>query len=119
MNETPWLLEQWARWSKMDAGVGYPTSTPFSRLGGSSVRSPVITDQEAAAVDMAVSKLRARDEEMGEVVRLYYMAGENLSYVVRRMPKLDRRKADLLVKSGVAWIDAALCSTNERSARSQ
>ncbi|ABC27502.1 conserved hypothetical protein [Hahella chejuensis KCTC 2396] len=110
MNETPWLLEQWAQWSKMDASLGYSSSTPFSRLNGSATRSPVITDQEAAAVDLAVSKLRTRDEEMGEVVRLYYMAGENLSYVVRRMPKLDRRKADLLVKSGVAWIDATLYS---------
>ncbi|MBU6955899.1 antiterminator Q family protein [Hahella sp. HN01] len=108
VDETAWLLEQWARWSKADSGVGYPSSTPFARMAGSSVRSPVITDQEAARVDMAVSKLRARDEEMGEVVRLYYMAGENLSYVVRRIPKLDRRKADILVKSGIAWLDAAL-----------
>ncbi|WLQ15400.1 antiterminator Q family protein [Hahella aquimaris] len=109
VDETAWLLEQWARWSKINTdNVGYPSSTPFARMAGSSVRSPVITDQEAAKVDLAVSKLRARDEEMGEVVRLYYMAGENLSYVVRQMPKLDRRKADILVKSGVAWIDSAL-----------
>ncbi|WP_431688941.1 antiterminator Q family protein [Hahella sp. NBU794] len=113
VDETAWLLEQWARWSKFNTdNVGYPSSTPFARMAGSSVRSPVITDQEAARVDLAVSKLRARDEEMGEVVLLYYMAGENLSHVVRKMPALGRRKAGMLLNAGIAWIDGMLTLCN-------
>ena len=106
-SETPWLLEQWARWARINQGLTlhYPCLATFTKFQGKASLAPDISDQEAIAIDRIVSKLRHRDTEMGDAVILYYFSGSNLSYVARELG-MDRRKADVLVKSGTAWVDA-------------
>lgn len=108
-DNTPWLLEQWARWARSNPGssLRYPAITPFARLLGSTLPSPVISDAEAMLVDGAVARLNRRDGEMGQAVVLYYFGGGNVSRVARLL-EIDRRRADVLVKSGTAWVDATI-----------
>lgn len=108
-DNTPWLLEQWARWARFNPSLslGYPVITPFARLLGSTLPSSVISDVVAMRVDGAVARLNRRDGDMGQAVVLYYFRGGNVSWVARMMG-IHRKKADILVKSGTAWLDAAL-----------
>ncbi len=108
-DNTPWLLDQWARWAQVNPGVslGYPTVTPFRRLLGSTVPPPLISDDEATVIDSAVARLCRRDGEMGRAVVLYYFGGGNVSWVARTM-QVHRKRADMLVQSGTAWIDGTL-----------
>ncbi|GLS27754.1 antiterminator Q family protein [Marinibactrum halimedae] len=108
MFDTPWLLDQWARWARSNPdNIGYPTIEPFRRLLGSKGLSPAISDDEAMRVDAALSRLLARDSEMGEAVTKYYLYGGNLSRLAREL-KVDRRRAEVIVKAGTAWMDCAL-----------
>ncbi|CCN38216.1 putative Phage antitermination Q-like [Vibrio nigripulchritudo SFn27] len=108
-HNTPWLLEQWGRWARVnsDLTVGYPSITSFTKLLGSTLPSPLINDDDAMLVDSAVARLNRRDEEMGQAVVLFYTGGSNVSQVARWLD-IDRRRADVLVKSGTAWVDAAI-----------
>lgn len=109
-DNTPWLLEQWARWARSNPGssLGYPAITPFARLLGSTLPSPVISDAEAMLVDGAVARLNRRDGEMGQALVLYYFGGGNVSRVARLLES-DRKRVSVLVNAGTAWVDAALC----------
>ncbi len=109
IDNTPWLLEQWARWALVNPGVSlsHPTVTPVREQLGSTLPLPLINDDQALVIDSAVARLCRRDNEMGSAVALYYLGGGNVSWVARIM-QIHRKKADLLVKSGSAWVDAAL-----------
>lgn len=63
--ETLILLEQWGRWSRMETGVnlGFPKKAVHESRG-STVPSPIISDEVAMLVDKCVSAVenqRARD----------------------------------------------------------
>jgi len=106
-NDTPRLLEEWALWSRINAGskVGYPSSCPFVFKKGSSHLA--IMDEEAQEVDAAVARLIKRDEEMGQVLKLYYFNNNNASLVARKM-KLNRKRVNILIRCGEAWVDSKL-----------
>ena len=108
-SQTHWILEQWARWARVnpDFALGYPNATPFRRLLGSTVSSSLISDDDAMVVDTMVAKLQQRHPEMGKAVALYYLGTCNVSRVARAMG-IYHSKADSLIKSGTAWLDAAL-----------
>jgi len=107
--ETPWLLEQWWRWSHTDVGLclGYPSSSFNAEMQGSTVPMPLITDDVAMVIGEAVARLMKRDAEMGNSVVMYYSCGQNVSSASRRL-KMPRKRVDVLVKAGTAWIDGRL-----------
>lgn len=109
--DTPWLLEQWALWSRVNPGpsMELPSVTPYRRLLGSTVKSPVIDDDTAMLVDAAVSRLVGRDASAGRAVILYHFTGGNVSGVAKRM-RVPRWKVDIYIKTGICWIDGALNS---------
>lgn len=109
--DTRWLLEQWARWARRDPDLlrlRYSGIQPFTRqVTRSSLRAPVITDEEAMAVDAALAALGQRDKEAATATALYYSSSSNLSQVAR-MLGVNRNRADVLVSTGTAWIDACI-----------
>ena len=105
-NQTHWIIEQWARVNP-DFALGYPDATPFRRLLGSTVSSPLISDDDAMAIDAVVAKSQRHHPEMGKAVALYYLGTCSVSRVAKAM-SIYHSKADSLVKSGTAWLDAAL-----------
>ena len=107
INDTPRLLEEWAIRSRINTGskVGYPSSCPFVIKQGSSHLA--ITDEEAQQIDAAVARLIHQDKEMGEVLRLHYFNSCNVSLTARKK-RIDRKRAYVLIQSGIAWVDAKL-----------
>ncbi|MGA9700282.1 antiterminator Q family protein [Pseudomonas sp.] len=112
LGDTEYLLEQWGWW-RMD-GMGVPGYTsPTLALMRQAVaqvsasRNYCITDDWAVAIDNAVAKLTHRDQQMGDVLWLYY--GEK--WPMLRVGKhfgLSEGKARELARAGAAWVDCAL-----------
>jgi len=107
--DTIWLLEQWARWSRINPSpsLRLPSITPYRRLLGSTLPSPVISDEMAMQVDGAVARLVQRDSETGHALVLYYFNGGNVSGVARNLRK-PRWRVDVLIRAGTSWLDGAL-----------
>lgn len=105
------MLEQWARWARSNpelARIDYPSIQPYTRMVKSKhTKQCCLNDDEAMAIDLALARLKSRDAEMGRATMLYYWLGQNVS-MVSRVLGIQRKRANLLVASGTAWIDAAL-----------
>lgn len=66
-----------------------------------------ITDDWAIAIDNAVAKLAHRDQQMGDVVWLYFGAKWPMLRVGKHYG-LSEGKTRELVRAGAAWIDCAV-----------
>jgi hypothetical protein len=76
----------------------------------STSKSYCITDDWALAVDSAVAKLTRRDQQMGDIIWLYY----GMKWPMVRVGKhygISEGKARELARAGAAWID---CSIDEK-----
>lgn len=117
LGDTEYLLEQWGWW-RMD-GMGVPGYvSPTFALMRQALPQPAaskgycITDDWALAIDEAVAKLSRRDQQMGDIVWLYY--GDK--WAMARVGKyygISEGKARELARAGVAWIDCAVCGMRE------
>lgn len=112
LGDTEYMLEQWGWW-RMD-GMGIPRYvSPLYALIRDNAPEPgglkeyMITDDLALAVDGAVGRLSARDEQMGNFIWLYFGAKWPANRVAREH-QMSERKAWELIKAGVAWIDGLL-----------
>lgn len=112
LGDTEYLLEQWGWW-RMD-GMGVPgyTSPTLALMRQATPQVPVgrnysITDDWAIAIDNAVARLTCRDQQMGDVLWLYF--GEK--WAMSRVGKhygISEGKTRELARAGVAWIDCAI-----------
>ena len=117
LGDTEYLLEQWGWW-RMD-GIGLPSyiSPTFALMRqamakNASSRTYCITDDWALAIDKAVAKLAHRDQQMGDIIWLYY--GAKWAMVkVGKSYGISEGKARELARAGAAWIDCALCEIRE------
>lgn len=114
LGDTEYILEQWGWW-RMD-GVGLPSYTsPSFALMNEAVRQPskcktyCITDDWALAIDSAVARLVKRDQQMGDIIWLYYAAKWPMVRVGKHYG-ISEGKARELTRSGTAWIDCAVDS---------
>lgn len=119
LGDTEYLLEQWGWW-RMD-GVGIPNcispSLALMKLATPQIdagRSYCITDGCAVAVDRAVARLSRRDQQMGDIIWLYYGAKWPMARVGKHYG-LSEGKTRELARAGAAWIDCILCKVKEAS----
>lgn len=112
MGDTEYLLEQWGWW-RMD-GVGLPTYTsPSFSLMREALPQPSVsknycmTDEWALAIDHAVARLAARDQQMGDIIWLYYGAKWPMARVGKHY-RISEGKARELARAGAAWVDCAV-----------
>ncbi|MBD9616755.1 antiterminator Q family protein [Pseudomonas sp. PDM07] len=113
LGDTEYLLEQWGWW-RMD-GVAVPGYTsPTLALMRQAVAQPAasksyfITDDWAIAIDNAVAKLALRDQQMGDIIWLYY----GCKWPMVRVGKhygVSEGKTRELARAGAAWIDCVIC----------
>jgi len=71
-----------------------------------------ITDDWALAIDNAVAKLSTRDQQMGDIIWLYYGA----KWPMVRVGKfygLSEGKTRELARAGAAWVDCSLAEMRE------
>lgn len=115
-SNTCWLLSQWSVWARVSSAVpnGYGESPMFQEVVSKIVKPNImITDDEAMQIDAILAKLTIRDAEMAKAVVTYYFSNGNASHVARVLTydagqKINRKRADVLVKAGTAWVDACL-----------
>ncbi|WP_169955996.1 antiterminator Q family protein [Pseudomonas sp. WS 5111] len=115
LGDTEHMLEQWGWW-RMD-GKGVPSyASPMMALMRDAMpvasKSYTITDELACAVDAALARLCKRDQQMGDMIWLYYGAKWPAVRVGRHY-QVSEMKARELIKAGVAWIDCVLESLRE------
>lgn len=106
---TAYILEQWGIWSRERLNIGYSKVSPMwiGRLKPAVHIQPDILDSEAVDVDRLLAKLESKDPIMGQVTIHFYKHGCCTSYTAGQL-NINRRRVDVLVGSGTAWIDAAL-----------
>lgn len=112
LGDTEYLLEQWGWWRMDGAGIpGYTSPTlALMRLASilpASSKSYCLSDEWAIAIDNSVAKLSKRDQQMGDVVWLYYGAKWPMLRVGKHYG-ISEGKARELVRAGVAWVDCAM-----------
>jgi hypothetical protein len=110
LGDTEHMLEQWGWW-RMD-GMGIPSyASPMLAIMRdmlpSTTKSYTITDDLAGVVDSALARLCRRDQQMGDMIWLYYGAKWPAVRVGRHYG-VSEMKARELIKAGVAWIDCVL-----------
>lgn len=100
-------------------GAGLPIYTsPTFALMRQAVPQPsasknyCITDDWALAIDNAVARLAVRDQQMGDMIWLYYGAKWPMVRVGKHFG-LSEGKARELVRAGAAWVDCALAGIRE------
>ena len=119
LGDTEYLLEQWGWWWQDGRGIPGYTSPTLALMRQaviqvSAAKNYGITDEWAMVVDRAVAQLSKRDQQMGDVVWLYF--GEK--WPMTRVGKhygVSEGKARELVRAGAAWVDCAV-SGNARAA---
>lgn len=113
---TDWLLSQWALWSRTGSSKpkGYGEGVMFNDVARlTKSKAVLITDDEGLLIDKIVAQLKIRDREMAMAIIIYYFSGGNASHVARVLSArseevVNRKRVDVLVKSGTAWVDACL-----------
>lgn len=109
--DTGWLLHQWAGWAKADpelARIHYPELSPFVKMKArAGAKAYIISDDDALEIDQAIARLRKRDAEMGRATALFYWLGGNMSLTARVLG-IHRKRVDVLIAAGTAWIDCAI-----------
>lgn len=106
---TAYVLEQWGIWSKERLNIGYSAVSPMwiGKLKPSQRITPDITDAEAVLIDSLLARLESKDPIMGQVTIYFYRNGCNVTHTAEQY-RLNRKRVDVLVGSGTAWMDAAL-----------
>ena len=103
---TSYLLSQWGKWSKTH-GLNITYKSFLSVKNARKSVQADISDDLAMMIDSAVARLGRRDPEMRAAIMFYYCCGENLTTVVKEL-KVNRRRANVLVQAGTAWVDAVI-----------
>lgn len=98
-----WLLTQWVRWNRYGEGSG----TLLGSLVGGGLPSPVISDDEALAINTILGEMLARMPERANATLIFYNSDRNYSAVADRM-EISRTRATSLVNEGVAWVDGKI-----------
>lgn len=112
MGDTEYLLEQWGWWRIDGMGVPGYTSPTLSLMRkaeaqSSPSRNYCITDDWAISIDNAVARLTHRDQQMGDIIWLYY--GEKWAMAkVGKHYGISEGKARELARAGIGWVDGVL-----------
>jgi len=114
LGDTEYLLEQWGWWRMDGAGVPVCTSPTFALMKmavpqPSASKNYYITDDWALAIDNAVARLATRDQQMGDIIWLYFGAKWPMTRVGKYY-RISEGKARELTRAGTAWIDCAISS---------
>lgn len=112
LGDTEYLLEQWGWWRLDGMGVPGYVSPMFSIMRHTipqptTSKSYCITDDWALAIDEALAKLTLRDQQMGDIIWLYFGAKWTMVRVGRHYG-LSEGKTRELARAGAAWIDCAV-----------
>lgn len=112
LGDTEYMLEQWGWWRMDGAGVPIYTSPSFALMRQAMPQASVsknysITDDWAIAIDNAVAKLTQRDQQLGDIIWLYFGAKWPMTRVGKYYG-ISEGKTRELARAGAAWVDCAV-----------
>ncbi|MBM1186788.1 antitermination protein Q [Pseudomonas lundensis] len=112
LGDTEYMLEQWGWWRMDGAGVPIYTSPSFALMRQAMPQASVsknysITDDWAIAIDNAVAKLTQRDQQLGDIMWLYFGAKWPMTRVGKYYG-ISEGKTRELARAGAAWVDCAV-----------
>lgn len=115
LGDTEHMLEQWGWWRMDGMGIpGYasPMLAVMRDVMPAATKSYSITDELAGAVDAALARLCKRDQQLGDIIWLYYGAKWPMARVGKHYG-ISEGKARELARAGTAWIDCYLSRIQE------
>ena len=98
-----WLLEQYWRWVRYGSGGG----SILGSMVGRGMPSPVITDDEALAINHILCEFKSRMPLIYNATMLFYNHDRNYSVVANNLD-VSRPTATSMVQQGVAWMDGKI-----------
>ena len=112
LGDTEYMLEQWGWWRMDGAGVPIYMSPSFALMRQAMPQASVsknysITDDWAIAIDNAVAKLAQRDQQLGDIIWLYFGAKWPMTRVGKYYG-ISEGKTRELARAGAAWVDCAV-----------
>ena len=111
IERTRFLLFEWGRWAR---SIGAYAGWPLVELVGSTVATPMISDDEAVLIDKTIALLEHQNKETHKAIMLSFYA--NLpNYRVAEEMGINRHKVATIVESGVAWVDGVRCVLDENT----
>lgn len=115
---TEWRLKQWGRWAFYKRGISFAWHTiePYERMAhermGDEPPRPEITDQEAEAMDRAISLLACVNRQQHEALAVYYLYKPTYRDL-GNMLKCHHATAQARLDGGRAWLDGYLRGTED------
>lgn len=107
---TPWLLEQWGLWSRVEQNkMGFPKAANFAQFQGGSIRTPEIHDDLAIAVDRIV-KLSCVLNPNYEIAICSRYVKKRTQFQMAKDLHTNRTEAVQILHLAEAWIDGYLHS---------
>lgn len=107
-----WLLTHWGRWAYHQRGlsVSWSVMEPYERMAhermGNSY-TPLISEEDALAVDKAVAELCAARPQEGKATALYYLCKPTYRDLGKELGKHHSVVANW-VDSGKMWVEGRL-----------
>lgn len=109
--DTIYLLTEWGIWQRSGQGIPRYLSPALAVIVQNVQQNgPLlcsISEEMAMTVDGVVARLMKRDREAGDAVFGYYVLGVSYAALGKIMG-IPKTRAEMLHKSGVAWVDGAL-----------
>lgn len=106
-------MVNWGRWAFYNRGVSvnFPAMEPYARMAhermGAAPPMPVISDDDAILVDMAVAQLCEARPEEGEALALYYLYSGTYRGLAKKLGRHHQQIAQM-VDSGKMWVEGRL-----------
>ena len=108
-------LEEWGRWVRAGGVLPQCKSSAAVLMNAMVQQSTVginISDDAALRVDSKVALLKRKDKQMGQVLVWYFVNADDIRGLAKRMD-MGKDKAQRLLHSSIAWIDASLEAAND------
>ena len=110
-DDTDELIRQYYAWSSTQdpADIGYPHSDAVRRLRGGSVRSLLISDEEAEHVNRALCRLQEDAPDVYLIVRKHYRDRRTILWMEKRGMGGRKRLAKMLAE-GRQFVRGYMCA---------
>lgn len=109
---TPWLLEQWGLWSRVEQNkLGFPGVANFAKYQGGSIRTPEIHDDLAMAVDRIVKLSCLVNPNYETAICSRYVKKRTQTQMAKDL-RTNRTEAVQILNMAEAWLDGYLHSVS-------
>lgn len=111
LDSTEKLLIEWGKWAKRicikERYMSPMTALYIRNIEQEREPDPDISDDVAEFVDLAVSRLKIRDEPIQDILIDHFRFGRSVRYIMRTR-EMSERQVNEAINRGIGWVDAVL-----------